>query len=255
MMSYFQSTRPGYVRLYHTPFDSFWCCTGSGMENHARYGETIFAHDHNNLVVNLFISATLDWRELALTVTQVTRFPDAEVTRLVFNAKKPRTINLHLRQPSWCPVMTILVNGRRKATARMPGYHYSIERKIRSGDVVEVRMPMSLRVEPLPGAPNYGALMYGPIVLGGRMGTEGLTPGSQLIINERESGNMLQADVKIPRWSKPLAELVTNTARTNPERLEFRTTGFDGGASVDLIPWFRLTNERYNLYWREAPPP
>jgi len=96
------------------------------------------------------------------------------------------------------------------------------------------------------------ALMYGPIVLGGRMGTEGLSPGSQLIINERESGKMLQADVKIPRWTRPLAEMVKHTARTSPDRLEFRTDGFDGGAHVDLIPWFRLTHERYNLYWQNS---
>jgi DUF1680 family protein len=109
---------------------------------------------------------------------------------------------------------------------------------------------MSLRVEPLPNAPEYAALMYGPIVLAGRMGTEGLKPGSQIIINERESGNMLKADVNVPRWTKPLAELVANTTRTNAEKLEFRTAGFEGGASVELLPWFRLTHERYNLYWR-----
>jgi hypothetical protein len=86
------------------------------------------------------------------------------------------------------------------------------------------------------------------------MGTEGLTPGSQLIINERESGNMLKADVKIPGWSRPLAELVPNVARTNPEKLEFRASGFDGGASVDLVPWFRATHERYNLYWQRKSP-
>ncbi len=91
-------------------------------------------------------------------------------------------------------------------------------------------------------------------MLAGRLGTAGLTPGSQLIVNERESGNMLQADVKIPRWTRPLAELVANTTRTNPERLEFRTSGFEGGASVDLIPWFRLTHERYNLYWQAKRP-
>ncbi len=249
MMSYFQSTRPGYVRLYHTPFDSFWCCTGSGMENHARYGETIFAHDRHNLVVNLFIGATLDWQDRGFTVIQETRFPDADTTRLTFRGKK-QTLRLWLRQPSWCEVMTVSVNGRRKATARQPGTYHLLERKFRPGDVVEVRLPMSLHLEPLPNAPDYVALMYGPIVLAGRMGTEGLTPGSQLIVNERESGNMLKADVKIPRWTKPLAEMVSHTTRTNAEKLEFRMSGFDGGASVNLIPWFRLTNERYNLYWR-----
>ena len=252
MMSYFQSTRPGYVRLYHTPFDSFWCCTGSGMENHARYGETIFAHDRHNLIVNLFISATLDWRELGFKVIQETRFPDADTTRLTFTGKTARKINLRLRQPSWCPVMTVSVNGRPKATARLPGSYHSLERNFRSGDVVEVRVPMSLRIEPLPNAPEFAALVYGPIVLAARLGTAGLTPGSQLIINERESGNMLNEKVDLPRWERPLAELVANTSRTDPASLRFTTRGFAGGASVEMIPWFRLTHERYNLYWKGA---
>jgi DUF1680 family protein len=148
--------------------------------------------------------------------------------------------------------MTVTVNGKRKTVARKPGQYHQIARRFRAGDVVELRLPMKLSLAPLPQDEQHVALVYGPIVLGARMGTEGLSPGSQLIINERESGNMLQADVKIPRWTKPLAELVTHTARTNPERLEFRTSGFAGGASVDLIPWFRLTHERYNLYWHTS---
>ncbi len=252
MNTYFQSTRPGYVRLYHTPFDSFWCCTGSGIENHARYGENIFAHVRGDLAVNLFISARLDWRERGMTVTQETRFPDSDTTTLTFSGGKTQVFKLHLRQPSWCPVMTVSVNGRRKATARSPGSYHRLERKFRPGDVIEVRMPMALRAEPLPNAPDHVALVYGPIVLAGRMGTEGLTPGSQLIVNERESGNMLKANVNIPRWTNPLDQLVASTARTSPDKLEFRTAGFEGGASVDLVPWFRLTHERYNLYWRRS---
>ncbi|HEX6636795.1 MAG TPA: hypothetical protein VF033_03985, partial [Steroidobacteraceae bacterium] len=179
---------------------------------------------------------------------QTTRFPDADTTRLQFKAgqKSPR---LAIRQPAWCPVMTVTV-GKRKHVARTPGSYYRLPSSLRDGDVVTVRLPMSLHAEPLPNAPEYVALMYGPIVLGGRMGTEGLTPGSQLIINERESGNMLKADVKIPRWTRPLADLVKRTVRTNDDALEFRTTGFAGDESVKLIPWFRLTHERYNLYWR-----
>jgi DUF1680 family protein len=252
MMTYFQSTRPGYVRLYHTPFDSFWCCTGSGIENHARYGETIYARDRDTLYVNQFLSSTLTWQEQGLTVHQETRFPDEDRTRLRFEGGKPRRLTLALRQPAWCGTLSVAVNGRRVSTGRKPGTYHRLTRQFRPGDVVEVRLPMSLRAEPLPHAPDFAALMYGPIVLAGRMGTEGLTPGSQLIINERESGNMLQADVKIPRWTKPLGQLLTHTTRTNPDKLEFRTTGFEDSASVELLPWFRLTHERYNLYWQQA---
>ena len=250
MNTYFQSTRPGYVRLYHQPFDTFWCCTGSGIENHARYGESIYAHGGDTLFVNLFMASTLEWKDRGVSVTQRTRFPDADTTRLEFKAG-PKPPALAIRQPSWCAAMTVSV-GRRKHVARKPGSYFRLPSTLRDGDVVTVRLPMALHAEPLPNAPDHVALMYGPIVLGGRMGTEGLSPGSQLIINERESGKMLQADVKIPRWTRPLSDLVKHTARTSPEKLEFRTSGFEGGAHVDLIPWFRLTHERYNLYWRNS---
>jgi len=250
MMTYFQSTRPGYVRLYHTPFDSFWCCTGSGLENHARYGEAIYARneDENELVVNLFIASTLDWRERGITVKQETRFPDADSTRLTFTLQRPQSFVLSIRDPDWCKGLRLWVNGREVRSKQSLGYR-QISRRFKSGDVVDIRMPMTLRTEPLPNAPEQVALVYGPIVLAGRFGTDGLTPGSQLIVNERESGNMLQADVKVPRWTKPLPELVANTARTSAERLEFRITGFEGITAIDLLPWFRLTHERYNLYW------
>jgi hypothetical protein len=122
---------------------------------------------------------------------------------------------------------------------------------------------MTLEIEPLPpivpieGNPSveYVAVRYGPIVLAGRMGTAGLTPGSQLIVNERESGNMLQADVTVPGWPRPFEQLTSNIERTNPERLEFLASGFEGGAKVELIPWFRATHERYNLYWRRSSGP
>lgn len=248
MNTYFQSTRPGYVRLYHTPFDSFWCCTGSGIENHARYGESIYARGGDALYVNLFIESSLEWRERGIRVTQRTRFPDEAQTRITLEAKDPQSVALRVRQPSWCPVLTVAVNGRRWKSYRRPGEY--VELAVKTGDTLDVRTPMSLHAEPLPNSPDYAALMYGPIVLAGRFGTEGLDPGSQLIVNERESGKMLQADVKIPRWTRPLKDLVASTTRTHPGKLEFRTTGFADGASVDLIPWFRLTHERYNLYWR-----
>ena len=148
--------------------------------------------------------------------------------------------------------MTLTINGKRKVVSRRPGSYYTLDRTFRTGDVVEVRLPMALKVELLPNAPDHGALSYGPIVLAGKFGTEGLSPGSQLIVNERESGKMLNAEVAIPRWTKPVGDLVTFTTRTDPANLRFRTTGFEGGASVELIPWFRLTDERYNLYWRKT---
>jgi uncharacterized protein len=253
MMTYFQSTRAGYVRLYHTPFDSFWCCTGSGVENHARYGENIYARRGDALLVNLFIPSTLEWRERGISVTQETRFPDADTTRLTFSCKRPQDLEVGLRQPGWTgrePVL-VTVNGRPHPKSYLPGgVHYRVRRRFRDGDVIEMRMPMKLALEPLPNAPDHAALMYGPIVLGARLGTQGLAPGSQLIVNERQSGEMLDEKIDIPRWTKSLDELLANTTRVSDEELRFVTRGFDSGRSVEMIPWFRLTHERYNLYWR-----
>jgi DUF1680 family protein len=263
MNTYFQATRPGYVRLYHTPFDSFWCCTGSGIENHARYGESIYAHAGDTLYVNLFLASTLDWSERGFKLRQTTRFPDEDTTRLEFTEGAPRTITLAIRQPSWCPAMTVTVNGRERRVRRRAGQYFELTRVFRAGDVVEVRLPMSLALEPLPPtapvtgtpAPEAVALVYGPIVLAGRMGTAGLTPGSQLIVNERKSGEMLNDPVPIPSWKKPLTELLASTTRVDGKSLRFIARGFEGGTDVELIPWFRTTNERYNLYWRRSSGP
>ena len=94
--------------------------------------------------------------------------------------------------------------------------------------------------------------MYGPITLAGKLGTAGLTQGAQLIVNERESGQMLNESVPVPVWSKPLAELPANLHRIDADSLTFAATGFDGGSRVEFAPWFRLAHERYNLYWRRG---
>lgn len=248
MQTYFQSTRPGYVKLFHTPFDSFWCCTGSGIENHARYAETIYAHDGETLHVNLFMASSLDWKERGLRVLQSTRFPDSDTTRLTIQSAQPASFTLALRQPSWCPVMTVTINGRDRRTCRQPGEYAHINRKFRGGDVVEVRLPMSLRLEALPNDPNHSAVMYGPIVMAGIVGKP-VEPAAQLIVNERKSGEMLNEAVTVPAWPRPLAELPAHFTRTDPNRLTFIAAGFAGGP-VQFIPWFRVAHERYNLYWR-----
>ena len=250
MMTYFQATRPGYVKLFHTPFDSFWCCTGSGMENHARYGESLYAFDDESLYVNLFVASTLEWRERRLTITQSTRFPDEERTTLKFAGDGAQELALRIRHPAWCERMKVSVNGKPAGTSDTPGTYYTLPvRRFRPGDRVEVHLPMKVRLEPLPGSPAYGAVLYGPIVLAGVLGRKGVDPAAQIIVNERKSGEMLNEPVTIPAWPRPLPELPAHFTRTGAERLSFIAAGFVAGP-VQFIPWFRVAHERYNLYWR-----
>jgi DUF1680 family protein len=221
MMTYFQATRPGYVKLYCTPTDSFWCCTGSGMENHAKYGDSIYFHDADSLYINLFIASELTWREKGLSVTQATKFPEEGATQLTIHATRPTRLSMKIRHPSWCDVATISVNGH-ETRSRRPGSYVEIERTWRNGDLVEVALPMQRHLEPLPTAPEFVAVMHGPIVLAGRMGTKGLTPGADIIVNERTSGDMLNEPMAIPTLS----------------------------SAIELAPYYRIAHERYNLYWR-----
>ena len=224
MMTYFQATRPGYVKLYCTPVDSFWCCTGSGMENHAKYGDSIYFHDDASLYVNLFIASELNWTAKNLRITQATRFPEEDTTRFEIHAGAPVSMNLKIRYPSWCSGATVTVNDRPHALRSGPGEYIDVNRTWRDGDVVQVRLPMQRKLQPLPNAPEFAAVMNGPIVLAGRLGTEGLTPGADLIVNERMSGTMLN----VPRDIPPLAD----------------------SSKIELVPWHRIAHERYALYWR-----
>jgi DUF1680 family protein len=249
MMTYFQATRPGYVRLYHTPTESFWCCTGTGMESHAKYGDSIYFADGDALWINLFIPSRLTWRARGLTLTQTTRFPDADTVRLAIDGAPETDTTLRVRYPGWCEGMTVAVNGQQwSATPDASGY-VPIRRTWSAGDVVELHLPMTLRVEPLPGAPDTVAFAYGPIVLAGRLGTEGLSPEAQIIKNERESGNMLNADIEVPVLAGDPRDLVRHLRPVAGAPLTFETVGLGRPRDVQLAPYFRLAHERYALYW------
>ena len=249
MMTYFQATRPGYVRLYHTPEESFWCCTGTGVENHAKYGDSIYFHSTDALYVNLFLPSTVAWREKGLTLTQTTRFPESDTTRLVIDAKKPVRTSLRIRKPSWCDAVSVSVNGRAIRVAPNAEGYIAIDREWRARDTVEVRLPMTLRAVPLPGANDLVAFAYGPVVLAGRMGTEGVTPAEQIIKNERASGSMLNATVDIPVLVGAASDIAKTLRAVPGSPLTFETGVPGTTRTVQLAPFNRLAHERYVLYW------
>ncbi|HKP13766.1 MAG TPA: beta-L-arabinofuranosidase domain-containing protein [Blastocatellia bacterium] len=250
MMTYFQPTRPGYLKLYCTPTDSFWCCTGSGMENHAKYGDSIYFHDADTLYVNLFIPSALTWEEKGLTITQTTRFPEQSRTRLQLVARQPVKVTLNIRHPSWCRAVTVTVNGRRLAASRRPGRYISVNRVWHTGDVVEVDLPMALRTESLPGNADVVAILYGPVVLAGRLGGKGLTPGADLIVNERTTGDVLNEVVDVPILMGDAQSIIAQIRPSAGPALTFHTAGIGRPHDVSLVPYYRLAHERYNLYWK-----
>src|SRR5262249_34906197 len=148
---------------------------GTGIENHAKYGDTIYFKDPQSLFVNLFIASELRWKEKGLVVRQETRFPEEETTRLTVKVEKPLKLALKVRCPSWAgSAMTISVNGQAEKIDAIPGSYVTVEREWHDGDQVYVRLPMSLRIEAMPDDPRVIAILYGPIVLAGDLGNEGI---------------------------------------------------------------------------------
>jgi hypothetical protein len=251
MMTYFQATRPGYVRLFNTPDRSFWCCTGTGIENHAKYCDSIYYQRDDAIWVNLFIPSVVISQRIGLTLRQTTRFPENAGTRLDVAVERPLRAAIHVRQPAWCRGMRVEVNGRLwTAGAAATGY-VEIDQEWRTGDRVDVALPMTLATERLPGTTDTVAFVYGPIVLAGRLGGEGLLPGNQIIVNERESGSMLNESVAVPVLAGDVAALPDKIRQRGPLSFYGRGAGLSG--DIELAPYYELAHERYNLYWKVVP--
>ena len=175
MMTYYVSLKPGHFKTYSSPTESFWCCVGTGMENHVKYGDSIYFHDDKSLYVNLFIPSVLNWHAKGLTVRQETRFPDSDTTHLTLTCAKPTALALEVRYPSWAHGMTVSVNGQAQPITAKPGSYATVARVWKSGDRVDITLPMRLHQEAMPDDPTKVAILYGPLVLAGQLGNEGLT--------------------------------------------------------------------------------
>ena len=176
---YYVPLAPGYWKLFGTPLHDFWCCTGTGSESFSKLGESIYFRSGDALMVDQFVSSELDWREKGLRVVQETRFPEESSTLLTFRTPSPVRAEVRLRVPSWTEKGAgVRLNGRALDGFAAPGGSFVLDRVWSNGDRVELRLPMALRVERTPDDPATAAAMFGPIVLAGRLGAEGLTPAT-----------------------------------------------------------------------------
>ncbi|MBQ2589317.1 MAG: glycoside hydrolase family 127 protein, partial [Prevotella sp.] len=166
---YFTPMRSGHYRVYSQPQTSMWCCVGTGMENPARYGEMIYAHEGNDLLINLFIPSTLTWN--GMTVTQDNHFPQEPSTTVKLQMKKARQFAMKIRQPKWTENMSMTVNGSAVNYTTEGGY-IVVNRQWKDGDVIRVNLPMHLTAETTPDQKPQYSFLYGPIVLAAKTGTD-----------------------------------------------------------------------------------
>ena len=250
MFVYLMSLKPGHFKTYSTPEDSFWCCVGTGMENHSKYGDTIYFRDADSLYVNLFIASELTWKEKGLVVRQRTRFPEQDTTRLTMQCEQPIPLALKIRYPAWAHGLTVKVNGQNVGIITAPGSYVTVSRAWRDGDQVEIRLPMTLHLEPLPGNPDTVAVLYGPIVLAGALGSD----------NMPNPYARAQTDLnRVPSPAAPLfvgdkRELVNHMALVPGKALTFRTKNIGQPRDVTLIPFYQMHHQRYTVYWQVRSP-
>ena len=253
MVIYYCPLRPGAWKSYATPNDSFWCCVGTGMENHTKYGDTIYFHGDRSLLVNLFIPSELTWKDQGLVVRQETRFPEEDATHLTVTAARPTRLALSVRYPSWAASgMTLTVNGEAQPVSAPRGSYVTIDREWKSGDRVDVRLPMSLRTEAMPDNPEMIAVMYGPLVLAGDLGRDGLDAIRRYGPSAPPVGR-----VKTPVIPALVGDVAAITRKITPDAarpLQFRTTGLGQPHDVTLVPFYRIVDQRYTVYWNVYSP-
>jgi DUF1680 family protein len=248
---YYVSLASGLWKLFGTPTQDYWCCTGTMSEAFAQLGDSIYFHDDAGLYVNLFIASELDWSERGVRVLQETRFPEQEGTKLTVRAARPTRFALRVRVPTWITSGgSARLNGRALEGFAAPGGYYVLDRAWKDGDTLDVALPMGLHMHPMPDDPSLQAVMYGPLVLVGRLGTAGLTPEvlraeptRPRTVPEYKSDSV-PAPAFIAKGSGPADWITRTTARS----LEFRTMG--QAQDVTLVPFHGLFDERYAVYWK-----
>ena len=267
---YFTSARPRHYRNYSAPNEAMWCCVGTGMENHGKYGQFVYTHKGEALFVNLFVASELNWKGKGITLRQETSFPYSESSRITIAQGKGK-FALNVRYPGWVKPgqFEVKVNGKPVDIVTGPSSYVTIDRQWKKGDVVEVSFPMHNSVKYLPNLPQYIALMHGPIMLAMKAGTEDL---AMLIADDSRFGQ-LAVGKKLPTDQAPI--LINNNIDNIASQLKpiegkplHFTFNFDDGklriinwpsadkvqsskfkVQSELMPFFELHDSRYMMYW------
>jgi DUF1680 family protein len=258
---YFTPARPRHYRVYSAPNQAMWCCVGTGMENHGKYGEFIYTHNKDTLFLNLFIASELNWDKKAVSITQETNFPYEGKTQLTVNTSSPVAFKLMVRHPYWASADTfrIVVGTDTLTTSSEPSSYVLIDRTWNDGDVVNIILPMANRIEKLINVPGYVAFMHGPILLAAKTGTEDL---AGLIADAGRWAHIAHGSM-LPIYEAPiiveddLSSIADSLVPVEGKPLTFTTSGLNIENPLDslmLEPFYEVHDSRYMMYWLTLTP-
>jgi DUF1680 family protein len=245
MMCYFVPLRMGTRKEFSDEFNTFTCCVGSGIENHVKYGESIyFKGADGSLLINLFIPSQLQWKEKDFRVTLNGNLPSDEKVTLSIETAKPQSVNIRIRKPSWASEAIVAkVNRKEIPIVVQPDGYFSISRKWSDKDILELNLKSPLYSVPMPDNDSRHAFFYGPVMLAANLGTTEPDPmnGIPVLVSDE----------------KDVTKLFNVEA---VDSITFKTNNIGIPADIQLQPFYNLDNEYYSVYldvftpssWKEA---
>lgn len=284
--SYFTPMATGYYKTFgeeEPEKNMFWCCTGSGMENFTKLGDSIYFRANDTLLVNQYVASKVIWEEKNLVLTQKSDVTKSEEVSFVVNAlygKEISDVAIALRIPDWMHgEATIYVNGTEKMAAAGNSGYVLLERNWEDGDVISAKYPMSVDSVGLLDHDAVFAFRYGPTVLAAKLGKEKMGEATWAGIDltaplYKVVGNECRKDT-IAYGEPKTTELLDNETLTIQEEtsvnefvshiecylvrdtesdtLSFHLKGTDADTTFEnglqFVPFNTLNDERYGIYW------
>lgn len=231
---------------FRTYLDGTHCCVGSGIENTPRYNEGIYFQQNGALWINLYIPSELDWKEAGLVLRQEGSLTSGELVKFTVVKAGKQSSAMNFRIPGWISGPAVLtLNGKVKERAGKPSTYVSLKRKWKQGDVVTLTLPAALRLERAKDNPSMVSVFFGPVLLAGELGREGMPKD----FADRD------ALMKVPVIPVPdvVSSSSTPTDWLRPiQGAAMAFTAHDAGPANGIVfrPLYEVHHQRYSVYWR-----
>jgi DUF1680 family protein len=257
-VTYYTATIPGGFKTYSDRFNlgGVWCCVGTGMENHSKYGEAIYFNNHDALYVNLFIPSELNWIEKGLHIKQETIFPEEDKIQLQIVDNQTYDKPIYIRYPSWIETTAyVFINGEPVELSARPGDYICLNHNWKKGDIVSIEMPQTFRLEAAKDDPCMYTVAKGPVIYAAALGYENMP--EDLVKFAGDNNTFVPLD-DIPTFVVNKADLNAWIVPNRKTPMEYQTlnAGYLNGKKKDitLIPYYKMHHQRYSLYLKMYTP-